>query len=1243
MKKITKLSIFTLASVLFTGTLLSVSPVKVFADNFVPETHYLRFREIETTSQATILLTEDGKKLFGFGTSTNGISSNLVATPSEITLTLSSNETITDIDAGLNHVLVATSLNKVYIWGTTQLGAVGSGLNTLSPTPVDVTSFLNPSNKAINGVRMGSSAGFVWFTDNTILSFGNNIGGVLGRNITATPVDGSGANSAVGTLSFNFTTIGTIKRFDVKYNSAYVLYTNGQVRVWGLNTNGQLGNGNTTNLLQPTSISISGQTIRDMDIGLDHSMFITGTFENFKIYAAGNNSNGELTRALTIGTNSNTSTPTEITSLFTTNNVLNNRNQNTPFSILGGFYGNSSGSTDDLATPIYFQLGANRSYMVRSRYYLATNELYGTEDLYGWGSNALRGLGDDLRADTGVLNDQGNPIISEFLGNFAYPIGIKTGDLFYYYGEDDVNFASVSNNGNHLAIVDPFGDFVLQGDNSFGQITSQPITDEDDPVTNYNLVNSFSYNLRYFEEDVLAYINPNLTAPFDYDVEDAWFKNAFPGLNHNYYYWSDFLYETLEYYLYYLSDKELSTIKPASLDTINMVGARTFEDDFYYFDKFFQEDFPTFSDDYYEDIYYDYRDDLEDLVAYYSYWFDDTLTPGMIASISEAAQTKITNYQLMLDRLIAFEDLIDEFIDDTEIDYNDLYDFDTDDRISLKLYATEIEKIFSEFAAMDKNEVQLLNIYTRDYYEELYYAYYQGYIDEYSIDLEAINDLEWDFGTSALFDQISTITALLSRINNLPSASFDRFTEIVTYDFEEYYNYYYYEYWLYLNELLPLLIEAKPVFDLFEAIEDSDIINYDDGYYYVDVKDAKQIIDMYNAFALLSDDAKDILDYESISWYYELALRALAYEVEENLWNIEDIEYDEGYYGLFANYTDVLAALTSFEALPEDALDYLDEYSIEYYEYLLSIKLALAEGLTVYGLIINIEDNIIKYDTDGNPYVELNDVNVIFAMYTEYSKLSADAKELLDPEYVEMLYTLALQAQANVVIGQLNDLAVVEEDTGTYALFENYTDVMAALDAYNALSADAKNLLDEETQAYYAYLNGLKADLEAGLGVFNQIVTIEGLDLDNPSPATLTAISDMIDDFNSLTPAQQALLAPYVNDLKALALGRVSGLIDVLPADVESFEAAFNDPETKDAAVTNLLAAWEHYNALSDELKAQLDPLEVARLQALHARYLELIRPAMDLLMLGLIIVHLLSFTYFAFKKRDVLSPIVKA
>jgi hypothetical protein len=219
-----------------------------------------------------------------------------------------------------------------------------------------------------------------------------------------------------------------------------------------------------------------------------------------------------------------------------------------------------------------------------------------------------------------------------------------------------------------------------------------------------------------------------------------------------------------------------------------------------------------------------------------------------------------------------------------------------------------------------------------------------------------------------------------------------------------------------------------------------------------------------------------------------------------------------------------------------------------------------------------------------------------------------------------------------------------------WPLFENLSDLetlLAGINTLNPISLDMfkdfyvdgdENYYDYYEYEYWIYLNELLPFLQEGKDVFNQIVTIEELDLDNLDATTIKAISDMYEDYLALSEDAQELLDPeYVQSLLSLIVEQVEGDIEELPGTVEDFDALFNDAETKEATINGLLGAWNKYQAMSDDLKEDMDPEARAHLETLYARYLELNKTSVDLWMVVLIIVHLSAGVYFAFKKRDIL------
>jgi hypothetical protein len=424
------------------------------------------------------------------------------------------------------------------------------------------------------------------------------------------------------------------------------------------------------------------------------------------------------------------------------------------------------------------------------------------------------------------------------------------------------------------------------------------------------------------------------------------------------------------------------------------------------------------------------------------------------------------------------------------------------------------------------------------------------------------------------------------------------------------------------------------------------------------------ILAIFAAFDELSDMEQLLIDeYNYYGIYEELFDAYYYYFVDDYSDELYDFMYDVQeedwywYYPLFENLEALEALLEKISTLPTISYDlftdiYTDFWGEEYYDYetyeywlhLNELLPLLKEGFPVFEQLKNVDENLLQYDSEYDEYYfDLEDIAAVIKMFNDYTALSEDAQYLLDGEYIYWLYELALETLANYVENLLWNLYDIEDEAGTYGLFANYDDVLAALAAFEELPEDAFDYLDEEAISYYEYLLGLKEYLEEGLDVYAQIIEIENFDFDDLSPEDIEAIGDMYQAYLALSPEAQQLLDPeYVDYLMSLTVEFVESNVSNLPETLEDFEAAFNDPETKDQTIADLLAAWNAYQAMSEEMKELMDPEQRAHLEALYARYQELIKPNVDLGMIGLIILHLLAGTYFAFKKRDLLVPIVK-
>jgi len=164
-----------------------------------------------------------------------------------------------EISAGPNNAICGIASNdRAYCWGNNQYGQVGDGTsgNTRNkPTKVDTTGAL--SDLAIKQISTGSNhacaiAGDAGSNNDWVYCWGQNTNGKLG--------DGSTNNSNVPVaVSRGAIPIGaTIKQISAGSNHTCAIANNNQAYCWGVNNDGQLGNGVTSSANpNPTPVAVS--------------------------------------------------------------------------------------------------------------------------------------------------------------------------------------------------------------------------------------------------------------------------------------------------------------------------------------------------------------------------------------------------------------------------------------------------------------------------------------------------------------------------------------------------------------------------------------------------------------------------------------------------------------------------------------------------------------------------------------------------------------------------------------------------------------------------------------------------------------------------------------------------------------------------------------------------------------------------------------------------------------------------
>jgi len=1100
MKKLTRYSILSLAAVLFAGSLLNTSPIAANADDdFIVDLHSKTFLKVETGEHFTVVLSTDNE-VFTFGR--NHLGQLGIGTTEETlevnditdSFSLNAGESVVDIDAGWGFTVALTSANRIFAWGDPQVVQVAKGIvsSDAVTTPFDLTSELNPSNSVVRKIVAGDSNIMVWTDTNVVRMAGGNNFGQLGQGNTT---------NTLGFVSVNWSTLlngQTIKDVGIFAQTAYALTESGKVFAWGNNAAKQVGNNGGASVNSPAELTFTGLAVGEkvvsVSIGVNHGVAVTSAYN---VFFWGTNSNYAIGEGLAIGTVKET--PFNATSAF----IYNDDGENTyglgthdwgyytyyaqPLRVFAGndstfFEVRQGESSDDEPTPYYSE--TLRLFAVGLGVYEGQNYILGEE----------------------VYN-----------GNYLLRLEYVNWET-YYEGYDLIDFGFSRTN---LILLNADGDFTIYGSNLYGQQGLGFISDGGEyENTNY------SYNVRYFVDYIYAYLPTNLTAP----IEDYFYpapNGMTPTLANEYdaifgkYNNNDYRIQPgiLDYFFpesystgYSFSEKEWALFSSNELTLMRQIIATVFEDEVLY-DSYIRTNDQILDElDYYgREAASWIRDDMNLYANYGSYniaWDDVVYLDDETASlVSDTTEVRLDFYRETITNVEGFEqDVLQPFLNDVIaekdalIDSN-LYLYSFDDYYNeniLELESDEIEFLIEEgyeddilaiFAAFDElSDMEQLLIDEYNYYgiyEELFDAYYYYFVDDYSDELYDfmydVQEEDW-YWYYPLFENLEALEALLEKISTLPTISYDLFTDIYT-DFwgEEYYDYETYEYWLHLNELLPLLKEGFPVFEQLKNV-DENLLQYDSEYdeYYFELEDIAAVIKMFNDYNALSEEAQDLLDGEYIYWLYELALETLANYVENLLWNLYDIEDEAGTYGLFANYDDVLAALAAFEDLPEEALEYLDEEAISYYEYLLGLKEYLEEGLDVYAQIIEIEN----FDFDD---LSPEDIEAIGDMYQAYLALSPEAQQLLDPEYVDYLMSLTVEfVESNVsnLPETLEDFEAAFNDPETKD--QTIADLLAAWNAYQAMSEEMKELMDPEQRAhlealYARYQELIKPNVDLGM------------------------------------------------------------------------------------------------------------------------------------------------------------------
>jgi alpha-tubulin suppressor-like RCC1 family protein/sugar lactone lactonase YvrE len=182
-------------------------------------------------------------------------------------------EGVKAIDGGDKHTMALLENGQVVDWGENTGGQLGNGTTNQSSIPVKVcavgTVGTCPSGPYLEGVTAIAAHGhhsLALLSNGTVVSWGDNAFGEVG--------DGTGTSRSVPVRVCAVGTVGTctggpylegVTAISAGGEYSLALVANGQVRAWGRNLEGELGDGTTANKNRPVAVCAIGTCAESLE------------------------------------------------------------------------------------------------------------------------------------------------------------------------------------------------------------------------------------------------------------------------------------------------------------------------------------------------------------------------------------------------------------------------------------------------------------------------------------------------------------------------------------------------------------------------------------------------------------------------------------------------------------------------------------------------------------------------------------------------------------------------------------------------------------------------------------------------------------------------------------------------------------------------------------------------------------------------------------------------------------------
>jgi len=165
--------------------------------------------------------------------------------------------------AGYDHSCLIDSAGGVHCWGVNGDGQLGDGSTQQRSTPVPVLGL----ESGVTQLALGFSHSCALLEDGSVRCWGQDIYGQLG--------DGDSNDNGNSNVPIAITSLGTsVTAISAGFRHSCAILSDGELRCWGSNLHGQLGDGSQTDRFAPTPVSSLGSGVIAVAAGHSHSCAI---------------------------------------------------------------------------------------------------------------------------------------------------------------------------------------------------------------------------------------------------------------------------------------------------------------------------------------------------------------------------------------------------------------------------------------------------------------------------------------------------------------------------------------------------------------------------------------------------------------------------------------------------------------------------------------------------------------------------------------------------------------------------------------------------------------------------------------------------------------------------------------------------------------------------------------------------------------------------------------------------------